>query len=128
MTGNRAASATFSAAPDITVMPIPLAYGAVAIGVEAGQKLLVRNDGTAALVLGMITIGGVNSNEFFVVATGDFCSGRTLAPGVACKVPVRFKPTTVGGKTAQLLIPSNDPAEPSVTVKLKGSGISELPK
>ena len=90
----------------------------------------MRNDGTAALVLGTVTLVGLNPDQFVVVAATNLCTGRTLAAGQSCTVLVRFKPTTAGFKTAKLRIPSNDPDEAAVKVNLNGtaSGASRLPR
>jgi len=121
MTSNRAASATFSAGPDITVMPIPLQYGTVATGSTTGKKVTVMNDGSAALVIGTTTLDGLNPDQFMLVAASNFCAGSTLAPGQSCQISVRFKPTTAGLKTAKLRITSNDPDEGTVSLNVKGT-------
>lgn len=121
MTANRAASATFSAAPDITVVPFPVLYGTVAVGSTNGKKVTVRNDGTGALVLGTVTLGGLDRDQFVVVDSLNFCAGRTLTAGQSCTVAVRFTPTTAGPKIGKLRIPSSDPDEATVSVNLKGT-------
>jgi hypothetical protein len=127
MTSNQAAYATFSTStPDVTVSPLLVAYGSVAVGGKSNQTVTVRNDGTAALVLGTITLAGLNPDQFKVVATSYLCAGRTLAAGESCTVLVRFKPTTAGLKSAKLRIPSNDPDEASVKVTLSGIASSAV--
>jgi hypothetical protein len=126
MTANRAASATFSAAPDITVSPLFRDYGSVAVGSMLGRKVEVRNDGTGALVLRTITLVGPNPDQFMFVAGANLCAGRTLAAGESCTVTVRFKPTTAGLKTARLRIPSNDPDEAIVKPSLNGTATSAI--
>jgi hypothetical protein len=122
MTANRAASATFSAgATDITVSPLLLDYGSVPIGSKGNQTATVRNDGSAALVLGAVWLAGLDPDQFLVVAAANLCAGRTLAAGESCTVLVRFKPKTPGFKTAKLRIPSNDPDEAAVKVTLNGT-------
>jgi hypothetical protein len=122
MSGDLAAFATFSAAaPDITVSPLLLAYGSIAVGSKSSKTVTVRNDGTAALVLGTVTLAGLNPDQFVVVAASNLCAGRTLATGQSCTLVVRFKPTTPGLKTAKLRMPSNDPDEVSVKVMLSGT-------
>jgi hypothetical protein len=106
--------------PDITVTPTSLDFGAVAIGDKSVDKVVtVKNDGTANLTITAISLSGTNSDQF--ERRSDKCSKKTLAPGGSCTVAVRFKPTTSGGKTANLIIPSNDPDENPVNVTLSGS-------
>ena len=56
----------------------------------------------AALVLGTVTLAGLNPDQFLVVAASNLCAGRTLAAGQSCTVLVKFKPTTAGPKAAKL--------------------------
>jgi hypothetical protein len=128
MTGNQAASATFSAgAPDITVSPLVLDFGSIAIATKsAGKTVTVRNDGMAALELGTVTLVGLNPDQFRMVAAANFCAGRTLAAGQSCTVLVKFGPTTAGLKTAKLRIPSSDPDEAVVKLNLNGTATSAV--
>jgi hypothetical protein len=112
---------TGTTAPEITVSPISLDFGSVVVGVNsAAQTIIVKNDGTAALKTTTIKFSGANANQFNKPT--DRCSKKTLAPGASCTVLVRFKPTSVGVKTATLIIPSNDPDENPVNVDLSGTG------
>ena len=51
---------------------------------------------TVALVLGTVTLVGVNRDQFVVVPASNPRDGRTLATGQRCTVAVGFKPTTAG--------------------------------
>ena len=110
--------------------PLRLDYGNVAIGSKSNMTVTVRNDGTAALVLGTVTLAGFNPDQFVVVAGANLCAGRTLAAGQSCTVLVRFKPNAPGAMNAKLRIPSNDPDEAVVKVTLGGtaSAASRLPR
>ena len=109
--------------PEITVAPLSLLFGDMAVGsVSALQTSTIRNDGTADLVLGTITISGTNPDQFRKPAAKDFCSGQTLTPTQTCTVGVRFKPKNGGPHSATLLIPSNDPVSNPVTATLYGTG------
>jgi hypothetical protein len=121
MTANRAASATFSPAPDVTVSPLVIDFGNGAIGIKSpGKTVTVRNDGAAPLVLGTVTL---DNPDFLIVVAGNLCGGRTLAVGESCTMVVKLKPTTAGAKVGKLRIPSNDPDEAVVKVTLRGTGI-----
>jgi hypothetical protein len=107
--------------PEITVTPTALDFGNVALGVTSQNQIVtVKNDGTANLTLGAISVGGTNANQFSKAA--DNCSKKTLTPGATCTVAARFRPTSDGLKTAGLNIPSNDPDENPFTVSLSGTG------
>jgi len=107
--------------PDIEVSPTSLDFGDVSAGSESDeQTVAIFNIGSENLEIGTITITGM-ADQFTIV--NDNCSGQTLAPGDYCTVGVKFTPTSTGEKTANLIIPSNDPDEPIVEVSLKGNGI-----
>jgi hypothetical protein len=118
------ASRSFTVAipvPDITVTPSSVDFGSTALGdTSPNQTVTVKNDGTATLSLGAISIGGSNANQFS--KTADKCSKKNLAPGAQCTVAARFKPTSNGPKAGLLIIPSNDPDENPFNVSLTGTG------
>jgi hypothetical protein len=82
----------------------------------------VTNQGTANLVLGTLSLGGANPGDFRKPAAADLCSTRTLGPGQSCTVGVKFRPGSAGAKSASLLVPSNDPDQPTASVSLSGTG------
>ncbi len=112
---------TVPAAPDITVTPTSLGFGAVLLKKRSAEKIVtVKNDGTLNLSIGSISLGGANANQFSTAP--DKCSKKTLAPGASCTITAHFRPTTIGAKTATLIIPSNDPDENPANVSLSGTG------
>ena len=108
--------------------PTTLSFGTLAVGsLSPLQNVTVRNDGTANLVIGTISVGGTNASQFVKTTPKDFCSGQTLAPSGTCTVGVKFQPTTTGLKNATLQIPSNDPVTNPATVTLSGTGQYDRP-
>jgi hypothetical protein len=122
--GSRVIEVTLEqAGPVIFRSPPSLAFGTVAVGtMSAVQIVTVRNDGTANLVIGTVSVGGANASQFLKTAPKDLCSGRTLAPTVTCTLGVKFTPTNAGPQNAALQIPSNDPVTPVASVALSGTG------
>jgi N-acetylneuraminic acid mutarotase len=108
--------------PDITVIPTSVDFGLISLNSSAAQLVTVKNDGALNLTIGGVTFGGVSLNQFSKAA--DKCSRKTLTPGASCTVDLRFKPTTIGGKTATFIIPSTDPDENPFAVLLSGTGVS----
>ena len=107
----------------IFVSPLSAPFGTVPVGTTSVQQVVtVRNDGTASLILGTLTLGGTNPGEFKKPTPNEFCTGVTLAPAQQCTVWVRYRPTSLGDKNATLVIPSNDAGQPTVTVTLSGTG------
>jgi hypothetical protein len=111
------------ATPVIFVSPTTLPFGTLAVGsVSSKLTVTVQNTGASDLILGTITRSGANPDQFQKAAQNDLCSGQTLIPTATCTVGIKFAPTSSGAKNATLLIPSNDPVTPQVTVTLTGTG------
>ena len=107
--------ATISPIPIIGVAPTSLAFGTVAVGSSSTSALVViSNTGTADL-----TITGTTTSA------GDFVPTQctSVAPGQTCSFTVTFSPSAGGPQSATLTIASNDPARPSVTVSMTGTGV-----
>ena len=111
------------ATADIAVAPAALAFGQVTIGNSSGQLVTITNAGTANLVLG--TLAGTNplAAPFSLAAGQDGCSGKTLAPAASCTVTVTFAPSAATTYADSFDIPSNDPATPSLSYAVSGSGV-----
>lgn len=69
-------------------------------GTSQPQTWVVANDGTTALQLGALSIGGRHRSDVTVVA--DDCTGTKLAPGTACSVGYRVSPGATGERRALL--------------------------
>jgi FtsP/CotA-like multicopper oxidase with cupredoxin domain len=108
-------TATISAIPIIGVAPTSLAFGTVAVGSgSTSAPIVISNTGTATL-----TITGMTSNAADFVPTT--CS--SVPAGQTCSFTVTFSPSAGGAQNATLTIASNDPARPSVTISMTGTGI-----
>ena len=73
----------------------------------------VRNTGTQNLVVSFNTSG-----DFSIISNGG--QGVIIPPGVERKVVVKFVGNTTGVKTGNFTITSNDPTQPTTTIKLTG--------
>ena len=84
--------------------------------------VVVGNEGTSDLVFpqGALSFAGVHPKQFLV--SKDTCSGKAVAPGGACTVAVRLRPTSKGSKSATLRIASNSATRPD-TIGLTGYGL-----
>ena len=101
-------------APDISVFPATLEFGAHFIGVHDTLALTVANSGVDPL-----EVSGVRSS------LRDFVVGGTpfrLLPGEATTLPVVFAPAEVADLHGALSLDSNDPDQPAAIVALHGVG------
>ncbi len=103
--------ADLSEKPDIEVSRDQKFFDNVAVGAQDSQLITVNNTASSdgQLQVGQITITGQNADQFSI--TSDNVSNQTISPGGSATFNITHTPTTDGGKTATVLIPSNDPDE-----------------
>jgi hypothetical protein len=107
--------------PDIAVAPGSYDYGDVVVDNSSAQIFTVRNDGSVNLDVNAITVLG--ANEFSIGDDSPF----TLAPGASRELVVSFTPSSVGFRSAMLLIESNDTDESPLAVDMSGNGVESPP-
>lgn len=108
-------------APTLSLSLASADLGSQRVGTASGATpLVLRNAGGATLILSGLAIGGANPSDF--TASGVALPVSLLA-GQAATVELRFKPTAIGARSAALTVSSNDPASPSATVQLSGTGL-----
>jgi Abnormal spindle-like microcephaly-assoc'd, ASPM-SPD-2-Hydin len=95
-------------------------FGTATLGTTATATVTVTNDGNANLVLG--TVASANGLLAPFSLLNDACSGQTVAPAAGCNVTVQFQPTGTGAFADSFDIPSNDTADPVITVAVSGTG------
>ncbi|GBE00245.1 hypothetical protein BMS3Abin07_02294 [bacterium BMS3Abin07] len=109
--------------PVISASPASWDFGSnIMVGSTTSPKqFLITNIGIAgtALQLNINQLTGTGSNQF--LKKNDTCSSTTLTSN-SCTIDVAFSPTSVGSKSANLSIPSNDPQTPTLDVSLIGTG------
>ncbi len=102
----------------VTVSPSTLTFATRLIGTtSAASSVTLRNNGSTALSIASITIGGTNGSDFAQTTT----CGTSLAAASSCTIRVTFTPTAAFGRTATLTINDSDPTSPQV-VTLNGTG------
>ena len=115
-----ALSGTGIGVPAASVMPGSLTFPATVVGnAAATQMVTVSNNGTGALSITNITIGGTNASDF----TQTNNCGASLAVSASCSITVTFTPEAVGQRTANLHVVDNS-GNGGVTqsVTLNGAG------
>lgn len=110
---------TSAAAPSINTSLSTIAFGSVTVGASQSQTLTINNIGTATL-----SVGSISSNNSLFTANANSVS---VAAGASFNLSVQFAPTAAGGQTGTLTLSTNDPAHPSVTVALSGTGVAASP-
>jgi len=110
----------FGEVPNIAVSPLSYDFGVVSAGTVPVQTFTITNSGLGNLIVGVLSLTGVDAAKFSVVA--DACSSSTVAPTASCSFGVAFHPTYAGLRTAELIIPSNDPGTP-LSVPVSGTEV-----
>ncbi|WP_207586237.1 right-handed parallel beta-helix repeat-containing protein [Halomontanus rarus] len=106
--------------PELAVSPGSVAFGTVDVGSSADETVTVSNTGDEDLQVTDVSLTGIDAGEF-----RESEDGFTLTPGDTRDVTVSFLPTFDGTKTADLVVESDDPDTPTVSVALTGTGESD---
>jgi hypothetical protein len=102
----------------LSVTPASLDFGTQETGTQStGEPVTVTDTGDAPVKIGRLNLAGSDGDQYLLAP--DSCSGTTLFPGAHCEVEVAFTPTSDGGQTATLRIPSSLPTQ---EVTLSGIG------
>ena len=104
-----------SCCPEIDVNPRSIDFGIVLPGKTSDQTVTIKNVGSVTLTLG--TIGSPSAP--FTITGGTCTNNQTLAPSGSCTLIIRLAPKASRIFTSGFSIPSDDPAEPIVTVSLR---------
>jgi hypothetical protein len=105
-------------APKIVPSSNPLSFGHALVGAPAVSSILpVANQGGAQLTISGVSVSGAG---FTLVSNG--CTQPLAASYGFCSIALSFAPSASGTQTGSLLITSNDPVTPQLTVALTGVG------
>ncbi len=110
--------------PTININPSSVNFGNQGINTTSSpQTITILNRGTAPLTISSFTITGANAADF---SADTFECPLTLAVNATCTIDVRFTPSALGNRSANLIIADNDPTSPQ-SITLSGAGITPGP-
>ena len=113
---------TLGLEPFASVNPLVRDFPERAVNVLSNQRIVVTNNGQAPLTVTASAVTGANAADFTV--TTNTCS-TSVAIGANCAITVRFKPLTVGQKSASVVLtPGPVSTQPPVTVALTGLSLT----
>lgn len=98
-----------------------LLFDSTGVGRSDTLRYVVRGDTLCDLRLTSLTISGTNANDFSVFGV-SIPPDSTIAPNASLEFFVKFTPSAVGLRTAQLNIESNDKRNNPFVVQLQGPG------
>jgi hypothetical protein len=102
--------------PRVSVHSASISFEDTTVGNTSEKDLLIRNEGTQALSMGIIT----DPTSYFQKVT-DNCSQKILPPGESCDLRIRFTPLSRGVFFSRLAIPSNDPDNEKINIPITGT-------
>ncbi|MEY4375928.1 MAG: hypothetical protein RJB26_478, partial [Pseudomonadota bacterium] len=92
----------------------------VVVGLSSSEQVVqLTNNGTVAVPLTSVVLGGTNANQFVL---RNAC-GNSIAVGVTCDLGITFKPTSAGNKTGTVTVNAGGGAS-TTTVSLSGTAIA----
>jgi Abnormal spindle-like microcephaly-assoc'd, ASPM-SPD-2-Hydin/Protein of unknown function (DUF1573) len=113
---NLSATAVASAAPQMSVSSSSVQFGTVGVGSTSNLSLTISNTGSADLTISTVSVVGAG------FGVSGITTPMTIPAGQSAPVSLSFKPTAGGAAAATLSIISNDPANPTMSVALAGTG------
>lgn len=93
-------SIMFNSTQPVSVSPLLLNFGSVAVGASKAETIILTNDESTPLTISSITVGGTDPGDFSAKST----CGTSRLPGHDCTITVTAKPTVLGAQTATLAI------------------------
>ena len=126
--------------PNLTKSANSFDFSVIEIGGSADELLTLSNTGEGALSITGLEIRGTNADAFVVNTapdtpyageTFDLCSPELASEG-GCEdsidLQIVFTPTAVGSASAELVVRSNDPNEPTCVISLDSLEIGPVPQ
>lgn len=110
-------------APQISVMNTPVFDFALVGQTTQPAELFVRNLGDGPLT---IDFAKTTTTGPFSLSPNQLCTQPVQAGGM-CGIALLFTPKAAGSQTGSVLLASNDPKNPVLTVPLFGTGYSAAP-
>lgn len=107
--------------PDIDVSPKSLSFGSLPKDCTSeAQEVVIQNVGDAALNISEITFDGSGTSNFALSG-----GATVLEPGESATVLVTFTPLAAKTFSVKLVVSSDDPDEPTSSVKAEGTGAED---
>lgn len=104
---------------DYSLDPLAVAFGNQALNTPSSYRTVsLTNRGSTVLAITSVSLAGMDRAQF---SQSSGC-GSSLPAGNACTIQVRFNPTSVGPKVAQLVVTTNGGGD-ARQVSLSGTGI-----
>jgi hypothetical protein len=104
--------------PSLAASPSTASFSNVAVGTSNSQTIKISNTGTATLSVSSSTVTGTGFS-----ITG-LATPINIAASGSTTFNVLFAPKAAGAATGSVVLSSNDPTVPNMTIPLTGSGVA----
>lgn len=109
----------------VTASSTAMTFGSTQVGGTSTNStpasVTLTNTGAGTLTITAIARSGTNATEFTAGGTCASASPVNLAPGATCTLTASFRPTATGTRSASLVVQSNAPTNPSISLTGLGS-------
>ncbi len=102
--------------PELAVSDDDVEFGEVTVGFDETEMITISNVGSENLIILSVT----TDNSVF---SDDINEAQFLGPNQSLNVNITYAPESTGVDTGNLIIESNDPVNPTVSVALSGEGV-----
>ncbi len=109
--------------PQMQVQPQTVNFGEVQEGISRTEDVIIRNNGTADLIIRELFVTARSSRDFAIDRAPQL--PVTVVPGSTAQVRIRYSPSGPGVASGALRIRGNDPDTPTSSVSLNGIGTPE---
>ncbi|KAA1171916.1 choice-of-anchor D domain-containing protein [Marinobacter salinexigens] len=106
--------------PEIGVDPQSIDLGRILLGESASAQITITNSGNETLLINAINLTGNDASEF---TQTNNCT--TVPQDQSCTVDLAFTAGSVGVRNAQLVVASNDPENPEISVSVSAEGYEQ---
>jgi hypothetical protein len=117
-TGGKDTGPAGGGTPNVYITSDLVDFGVVPKNYIASENIQVQNTGTDTLVISAIEF---DEGSFFASAG----AGLQIPAGTATTLALKFQPTDYADHAGSLLISTNDPDEPNVTIALRGGVVTD---
>jgi ASPM-SPD-2-Hydin domain-containing protein/HYDIN/CFA65/VesB family protein/flagellar associated PapD-like protein len=108
-----------SIGPNISAVPRSIDFGNIAVGTRATRNLVLQNAGNSALAISSIQLDTPTA-ELTIANLPSFPA--TLQPAASIQLSLAFVPVDAGMEHATVLVASDDPLTPMLTIPVNGTG------
>ncbi|MGE3801916.1 MAG: choice-of-anchor D domain-containing protein [Candidatus Kapaibacterium sp.] len=111
--------------PQVAITPQSFSFGSVEIGKTKSSSFTIRSVSDAPLQVNSIELDNAATAAGFSLGSIPTLP-HTIAPDGSLEVMISFSPQSSGAVAGEVVIGTNDPAKPEVSISLSGQGAEQV--